>query len=66
MNIDTSAPLKLTLEFWDGSQQTYGCADRKDAWDTLRLVEDGIEVVSAWIDGEPWLGNCTDMRPGVP
>jgi hypothetical protein len=58
--------MKLTLKFWDGSESTYGCTDRQDAWDTVRLVEAGTEVVGGWLDGEPWFGECTDMRPGVP
>ena len=59
--------LKIEFEFADGLNAEYTAEDHGDAWDLVRLVDPvGDEIVSAWRDGEPWFGVCTDMRPGVP
>ena len=60
-------PMNIEFEFADGVHAPYTAENHADAWDLVRLVDPtGDEIVSAWRDGEPWFGACTDMRPGVP
>lgn len=48
-----------TVEFFDGSSQTYRCDYRSIQRELDRLGNLGLEVVSAWRDDEPWFGRCT-------
>ncbi len=60
--------MKVEFEFSDGgSHQHIGVLNNDEAWGWVRAAErDGLEIVSAWRDDEPWFGLCTDMWEGQP
>lgn len=57
--------MKIQFEFNDGSLVEYEVADQAEVWQTVHSY-DRDEIASAWRDGEPWFGLCTDMREGQP
>ena len=59
--------MSIEFEWDDGSRAKYTAETYQDAWDLVALVDPvGREIKSAWRDGEPWFGLCTDMREGTP
>jgi hypothetical protein len=60
--------MTVEFEFADGSSRRHtGVLDHDQAWRIVRVTErEGLEIVSAWRDEEPWFGLCTDMREGQP
>ena len=58
--------MKIEFEWRDGSIVEYSAVDDDDAWYLVRLADPtDDEILSAWRDGEPWFGLCTDMKDGV-
>ena len=59
--------MTLEIECSDGSiYRRLGVSSRAEAWEHINEVEKYDEVKSVWLDDEPWIGLCTDMREGQP
>lgn len=60
----TPKPYTIDIEYHDGSDGRYQAADLHEAWRFIAWLDWRGGFKSAWRDGEPWLGECTD--PDAP
>ena len=62
--MDGMAPafIKIEFEYADGSVMQHEVGNMATAWHMVRTLENGgHKIRSAWRDGEPWFGLCTDL-----
>ena len=52
--------MNLEIEWPDGSSGAYSVKTSAEAWLVVKSLEsDEHQIMSAWIDDEPWFGVCT-------